>query len=124
MVRKSFSLAFVAAIAATMVCLPAFAAEDSEKPKYTIKQVMKEAFKGPLVKKVASGDASEEEVAKLHEMMVAMAKSKPEKGDEESWKKLTESLVKAAEAAKEGKEDAAAMLKKASNCKACHSKHK
>ncbi|MCD0460997.1 hypothetical protein [Roseiconus lacunae] len=124
MVQKSFSLALVAAFASLTVYMPVLAAEESDEPKYTIKQVMKEAFKGPLVKKVVAGDASDEEVKKLHEMMVAMTKNTPKKGDEESWKKLTTALVKAAEAVKEDKEDGVAMLKKASNCKACHSEHK
>ncbi|OYP39119.1 hypothetical protein [Rhodopirellula sp. MGV] len=124
MVRKSISLALMGAFAVITVCSPVLAADEDDKPKYTIKEVMKEAFKGPLVKKVASGDASEEEISKLHEMLVALAKCEPKKGEAESWKKLTGDLVKAVEAVKEGKDDATAMLKKASNCKACHSKHK
>lgn len=98
-------------------------AEEGE-PKYSIKECMKACFKGPLVKKVASGEASSEEKAKLHEMMVSMAKATPKKGDAESWKTKTEALVKASKAAVDGDADAAAMLKKAANCKACHSVHK
>ncbi len=111
-------------IAAVLICLPAWAADEDDKPKYEIKQIMKEAFKGPLLKKVASGDASEEETEKLHEMLVALSKNTPKKGDAESWKKFTSELVKAGKAAVEGKEDAGTMLKKAANCKACHKEHK
>ncbi|QDV69918.1 hypothetical protein Poly24_36360 [Rosistilla carotiformis] len=98
-------------------------AEDGE-PKHSIKECMKTCFKGPLVKKVAGGEASDEEKAKLHEMMVSMAKATPKKGDAESWKMKTEALVKAAKAAVEGEAGAAEALKKAANCKACHSVHK
>lgn len=92
--------------------------------KHTIKACMKDCFKGPLIKKVASGEASDEEKAKLHEMMVSMSKAEPPKGDAESWKELTTALVKASKAAVDGSGDAAGMLKKAANCKACHSVHK
>ncbi|QDV13747.1 hypothetical protein CA51_36380 [Rosistilla oblonga] len=98
-------------------------AEDAE-PKHSIKECMKTCFKGPLIKKVAGGEATDEEKAKLHEMMVAMAKATPKKGDAESWKTKTEALVKASKAAVEGDANAAGMLKKAANCKACHSVHK
>ncbi|WP_182866139.1 hypothetical protein [Stieleria mannarensis] len=111
--------------AAGFIGLPAIAADDDgDKPKFKTKQVMKEAFKGPLLKKVAGGDASAEDVKKLHAMLVALSKNEPPRGEEESWKALTGALVKAGKAAVEGKDDAGTMLKKASNCKACHSKHK
>ena len=85
---------------------------------------MKTAMKGGLLKKVASGDASEEEKKSLHEMLVALAKNKPKKGDEANWKKLTTALAKAGQAAVDGDPKASEMLKKTSNCKACHEKHK
>ncbi len=107
------------------ISAPVRADDDDEKdPKFTTKQVMKTAMKGGLLKKVASGDASEEEKKSLHEMLVALSKNKPKKGDEASWKKLTGALVKASEAAVKGDPEAGAMLKKSSNCKACHTPHK
>ncbi len=109
-------------VAATFT-LSVLADEESE-PKYKTKEVMKAAFKGPLIKKVASGDASDEEKEKLHEMLVALGKNEPPKGEAESWKKLTTALVKASKAVADGEKDGPAMLKKAANCKACHSKHK
>jgi hypothetical protein len=102
---------------------PSFGAED-EAPKYKTKDVMKKAFKGPLLKKVASGEASEEETKELYDMLVALSKNEPPKGEAESWKKLTGALVKAGKAAVEGEADAGEMLKKAANCKACHTNHK
>lgn len=110
-----------------MICfvsLPVFAADDDDEPKYKIKDVMKKAMKGPLLKKVASGSASDAEKKELHEMFVALSKNEPPKGDAESWKKLTGALVKAAKGAVDGDDGAAAALKKAGNCKACHSQHK
>lgn len=121
--RKQLAMALVCSVAFGMVVTTGYAA-DEEEPKYKTKEVMKAAFKGPLLKKVAKGDASEEETKKLYDMMKAMAKNKPPKGEAESWKKLTVALVKASKAAVDGNEEAAGMLKKAANCKACHSKHK
>jgi hypothetical protein len=99
-------------------------AEEKDEPKYKTKEVMKAAFKGPLIKKVASGGATDEEKKKLHEMLVALSKNEAPKGEADSWKELTGALVKAGKAVVEGEDGAAAMLKKAANCKACHSKHK
>ena len=73
---------------------------------------------------VAKGDASDEEKKELHAMLVSMSKNKPPKGEQEAWDKLTAALVKAGKAAVEGDGKAAGMLKKAANCKACHSVHK
>jgi hypothetical protein len=109
---------------ATLLGMPAGAADDEDKPKYKTEKIMKVAFKGGLLKKVASGEATAEETESLHEMLVALSKNEPHKGEMESWKKLTAALVEAGKAAVEGKPEAGEMLKKASNCKACHSKHK
>ena len=116
--RKLVAVLSVALMASFTVALA------DEKPKHTIKECMKACFKGPLIKKVAGGSASDEDKAKLVEMMEAMAKNTPKKGDEESWKKKTKALVDAAKAIKEGKSGGEAALKKAANCKACHSVHK
>ena len=48
-----------------LVAIPAKAAEDDAAPKYNTKDVMKKAMKGPLLKKVASGGASDEEKKEL-----------------------------------------------------------
>lgn len=126
--RKSMSKQLVAVMITAflmMVCfLSAPVIADHHEPKHKIKEVMKKAMKGPLLKKVAGGDASDEEKKQLHEMLVSLSKNKPPKGEADSWKELTGALVKAAKAAVDGEDDAGAMLKKAANCKACHSKHK
>ena len=114
----------VCLVAALWVSTPAFSADDDSEPKYKTKVIMKEAFKGGLVKKVAGGTASEEEVKKVHEMLVALSKNEPKKGEAESWKKLTGALVKASKAVAEGDKDAGEQLMKAANCKACHKLHK
>ncbi len=103
--------------------VPVSWAADEAEPKYKIKDVMKHAMKGPLLKKVAGGEASDEEKKELHAMLVAMGKSKPPVGDDESWKKLTSALVKASESAVAGDAGAGEMLTKSANCKACHSVH-
>jgi surface antigen len=89
-----------------------------------IKKVMKEAMKGGLCKSVAEGKASDDQKKELLELFESLAKAKPPKGEKESWDKKTLALVKAAEAAVDGKSGAPEQLKKASNCKACHEVHK
>jgi hypothetical protein len=105
------------------VALPA-TGEDDAKPKYTTKDVMKKAMKGPLLKKVAEGGASDEEKKELYEMLVALGKNEPKKGEAESWKTLTAALEKAGKAAVDGQADAGEQLTKAADCKACHNLHK
>jgi hypothetical protein len=95
-----------------------------EKPKHTIKEVMKSAHKGGLMKKVADGKASEAEKKQLVEFYTALAANKPPKGDEASWKEKTSALLAAAKDAEAGKDGAGAALMKAANCMACHSAHK
>ena len=121
---KKFVALFTGALLFACIASVPVTAEEEEKPKFTTKEVMKLAMKGGLCKKVASGEASDEEKKQLHEMLVALSKNKPEKGDAESWKELTGALVKAGKAAVDGDADAGEMLNKAANCKACHSKHK
>lgn len=122
MFKRQVAVVTAMSMVVGLLVLPASA--DHHEPKYKTKEVMKQALKGPLLKKVAAGDASDEEQKLLHEMLVSLSKNKPPKGEAESWKKLTGALVKASQAAVDGTEGAGEMLKKASNCKACHSQHK
>lgn len=124
--RKLFAATLACSMALGLVMTTSHAADDDDdkKPKFKTKQIMKEAFKGPLLKKVAGGDASEEDTKKLYDMLVALGKNEPPRGEAETWKKLTGALVKAGKSAVDGDKEAGAMLKKAANCKACHSKHK
>lgn len=124
MSKKLIALLSGSLLAICLVGIPATGADDDDEPKFKTKDVMKKAFKGPLLKKVASGKASDDEKKELHEMLVALSKNSPPKGEADTWKDLTGALVKAGKLAVDGDSDAAAALKKAANCKACHSKHK
>src|SRR5947209_243561 len=65
---------------------------DTEKPKYTIKQVMAQAHRKAdrnspsLSDKVIGGKADKDEQAKLLELYTALAANKPPKGEAEAWK--------------------------------------
>ena len=106
------------------------AQEDGQSVKspneMTISDIMKEAHKKPvhLIKKVATGQASDAEKQRLVEMYKALKKLEPPQGDADSWHEKTDLLISAATAAAENKPDAQAMLTKASNCKSCHDAHK
>ena len=122
--KKMLSMFAGLAVVAGFVCLPTIAADD-DKPKYSIEDVMKKGMaKKGLLNKVVAGDASDEEKKTLHEMIVALGKNEPPKGDAESWKKLTGALAKQAKAVVDGTDGAEAKLKKAANCKKCHGEHK
>jgi hypothetical protein len=95
-----------------------------EKPKFTIKEVMKEAHKEGLYKKVAGGKASDDEKKHLVELYKALAQNTPPKGDADDWKTKTSTMVAAATKAAKGDEDAAKSLLKIVNCGACHKAHK
>lgn len=98
------------------------------KPKYTIKQVMKEAIKGhsALVKKACKGTATPEEVAKMIEYFRAMAECTPPKGDLDSWKQKSGALLEAALKVQKAPQDKAASLalEHAVECRQCHNPHK
>ena len=94
------------------------------KPKYTIKQIMKDALKGGLAKKVVGGEATEKEKIQFLDYAISLYENKPKKGEAASWTKLTGNLVTAAaKVAIDPKTDTEA-LGKAVNCKACHNVHK
>jgi hypothetical protein len=92
-----------------------------EKPKYKTSEVMKKAMKNGLAKKVADGNATAAERKQLIDMFVAMHQNIPPKGDRTAWEKITQSLVDAAKAVDDGKDEKAGRsLAKLLNCKACH----
>jgi hypothetical protein len=116
------------ALAALGVLMTAFASVSSmmaanadEKPKYTIKEVMEQAHKSGLLKKVSAGTADKADREKLAELYKALMESKPPKGDAEEWKKTTTVLHKIAEDAIKDP-DAGKKLKV--NCGQCHGKFK
>lgn len=87
-----------------------------DKPKYTIKEVMKLHSKDKLHTKYLDGKASKEEKEKLIEAYEAMGKNKPTKNaeKEKEWKAKADALVKAL------KDDDKAAFKKAVDCGGCH----
>lgn len=97
-----------------------------EKKVPSISMIMKEAHKRPhhLLKKVATGKANTKEKERLLELYKALAKSKPPKGDSDSWQTRTELLVTAAESALAGNVEGSKELTKAANCTTCHDSHK
>ena len=95
-----------------------------DKAKYSIKDVMKEHKKGGLKDKLSDGTATAEEKKKAVEMYTEMAKNKPPKGDDDSWKKLNDSLIAAVKDVESGKDGGVDAYKKAVACKACHDNHK
>ena len=126
--KKLVSLSMMAGLLS--VCLAAQAAsltfsdDDPPKEKLTIKVIMKEAHKDGLIKKVATGKASEKETKRLHELYTEMAKLSPPKGDKKSWDEKTKALVDSAKAAVDKDPKFKTKLKNASNCSACHKIHK
>ena len=94
------------------------------KPKYTIKQIMKDGLKGGLAKKVIEGKATSHEKIQLLDYTIALYETKPKKGDPVGWTKLTGDFVAAAAKVAIDPKAGTAALGKAVNCKACHNKHK
>lgn len=118
--RTLLATALVAGLAA-----PALRAADA-KPKYTVKDVMKAFHKGDdnAGKKIARGQGSADDIAKLVEYYEALPANKPPRGEQASWDAKTAALLKAAKSLKAGEAGALEALKSATNCKACHSAHK
>ncbi len=96
-------------------------AED-DKPKYSVKEVMKKH--DDLQKKVKKGTASDDDKKKLLELYTAMSKNKAPAGDAENWKKLNDALVKSTQDVVDNKDGAKVEFEKAVNCKTCHDAHK
>lgn len=124
--KRVFGVAlFTLAIAATWTLSMARAEEkEGDKPKFTIKDAMKEHGKGKIKDKAIAGTATKEEKDKLVELYEAMSKAEPPKGTKESWKEKTDALVAAAKAVQKGEEGAGKKLDAATKCGACHSVHK
>jgi hypothetical protein len=115
---------FVAAgILATLALALAFQGDNQagEKAKYSISEVMIQAHKSGLWKKVAEGKAEKGDREKLAELYKALTQNKPPKGDAGEWKKATEVLHKVAVEAIANPE---AGKKLKVNCGACHKQFK
>jgi hypothetical protein len=98
--------------------------EAQDKPKYTIKEVMKDAHKSGLYKKVGEGKATKEEKEKLVELYTSLTQNKPPKGDLEEWKKQTEAMLAAAKGSLKDDKDDQAKLLMIVKCAECHGKFK
>jgi hypothetical protein len=96
------------------------------KPKYTVKEVMKEIHKGEdnIGKRVVKGQASKEDIDKMVEYYASLPLNDPPRGDKQDWVAKTTALVKASQELKAGKPSAVEHYKQAADCKACHQAHK
>lgn len=90
---------------------------DKKEPA-SIKVVMQKAMKGGLANKVASGKANAEEKKLLVSLFTDLTTHKAPAGDDAGFKERANALLKAA------KDDDGAALKKAMDCKSCHSNYK
>ena len=117
-----YRVAVPAVLALAVLVVGATASQDAPK---SMKEVMA-LHKGDdsLLKKVTGGKGTDEDHKKLLAAYEFMEKQKPSKGDEASWKAKTAALVSAAKDLVDKKAGAVDALKKASDCKACHSVHK
>jgi hypothetical protein len=116
-----YLLGMMAVLVAFMFTADANTVGDKDKPKYTIKEVMAEAHKSGLLKKVQKGTAEKEDREKLAELYKALMQNKPPAGDEDAWKKTTTVMHKLAT---EAIADAEAGKKLKVDCGACHKKFK
>jgi hypothetical protein len=118
---KTLIAAACLAVAGIVVAGPATPACQKDDPKFTISEVMQQAHKGGLLKKVQSGQANDEEAKLLVDYYKALTQNKPPKGDEAAWKKQTDKMLADAKLYAEGKKvEGAAALKKDINCMGCH----
>jgi hypothetical protein len=118
--RTLITSAIVAAVA-----VPTLLAAD-DKPKYSVKDVMKALHKGDenVGKKVSRGQGDAADFAKLVDYYESLPANKPPRGDQSSWDTKTAALVKSAKSLKAGEAGALEAYKAAANCKACHTAHK
>ena len=104
--------------------------KDQDAPKYTIKQVMSQAHRRPdksspsLSDRVLDGKASKDEQAKLLELYTALGANKPPKGEAEAWKDRANAVTTAIKDVMDGKGGSDVDLRKALNCKGCHTSHR
>jgi hypothetical protein len=102
----------------------AVAAEQQPKPKHTIKEVMTNAHKSGLLKKVLADEATPEEKLVLLDHYISLVECTPPKGDMNSWQNLSGKLALASAKVAVGRDGALTELKAASNCTTCHDAHK
>jgi len=123
--RQGLRYGAAALLAVAFVGLTVLAAAD-DKPKYDIETIMEKAHDedNGILQKVVAGKADATEKKTLVELYTELGKNKPPKGEAKSWKDKTTALVAAAKQVADGKDDGVKNLKKAADCKGCHSVHK
>lgn len=120
------SVLLLSVVAAVAVAGTVLMAADQEKttPKHTIKDVMANAYKAGLFKKVLTGDASQDEKLALLDYCVSLAENSPNRGSKESWSERTNAIVLATAKVAVGRDGSTAQLKNLANCNTCHNAHK
>jgi hypothetical protein len=116
----------VLTLAVALSLVGGFALANNLAPKKSVKEVMKGAFAGEtsLVKKVLSGEASDEDKKLFLDYLVDMVENDAPKGDGIEWKVQSGTALLAAAKVVTGREGSLDELKAATNCKACHDKFK
>lgn len=117
-------LCLICAATFSMAAYTAQGQQDAAEAKHSIKDVMQNAHKAGLLKKVLEGQATQEEKLKLLDHYVSLTESKPPQGSVEGWQQKTDAVVVAAAKVAVGRDDGTELLKKATNCAACHKEHK
>ncbi len=91
----------------------------------SIKEVMAlHKGKDSTLAKVNEGKGTADDIKNLVDAYKALVGFKAPMGDEKSWKEKTEALLAAANEVADKKAGGVDNLKKASDCKACHSVHR
>ena len=108
-------------ILAALIALTVLPFALAQAEDLTISDIMKKAHKGGLLKRVQAPDASDADKKQLLEFYEALAKLDPPKGDKSEWAERTKAMVDAAALAVD---DDKSKLKRAVNCRDCHTYHK
>ena len=95
-----------------------------KKDEHSIKEVMEQAMKGGLMRKVMGGNASIEEKMQVLDLFISLSESEAPKGDEEEWNEWTQKILTTYAKVLVDREDAGAALRTVTNCKSCHDKYK
>lgn len=113
-----------ALLAATLLLFCSFGHADDD----LLETIMKEGFKGKTspMAKVIQGTATNEETSKLVELVHSMLDTKAPLGDQSDFQRRVATLIGALDSVVGGDKSREALrnLKGASNCKACHSRHR
>jgi hypothetical protein len=127
--HMKFSVKTILLLTGTALLFSVSTVRAADANEEIIEGIMKKYHKAPrgtdnIAQKFQKGTATPEEVKDLVAAYDKLAKTKPPKGDEKSWKEKTTKLAEAAHALQKGDANGAAMFKEAVNCKACHMAHK